>query len=136
MGSFHENHCEDYVFKGPIGENRMVLAVFDGCTMGDESYFAATLFGRILRKLAKNSFYQERLLSRKLTIDVQLKELMEHFFVAVQNTKNDLYLEERELLTTVLIGIVDWKEQTGEFLCIGDGLIVINGGLFLPMTLE
>ncbi|MEL7222008.1 MAG: protein phosphatase 2C domain-containing protein [Bacteroidota bacterium] len=130
IGSFHKNHCEDYTFSGALSENRQVLAVFDGCTMGDESYFAAILFGRILRKLARNMFFLGKITAAKMSIEIQLKELMRQLFVSIQEIKNDLYLEERELLTTVTIGIVDTKKQNGAFLCVGDGLIVINGRFY------
>lgn len=41
--------------------------------------------------------------------------------------KNILFLEKEELLSTLLIGVVDKKNQKGEFLAIGDGMFCIDG---------
>lgn len=59
IGEFHTNHCEDFLIEEQIGTNEKLLAVLDGCTMGTESVFASILFGKILRNIAKNKFYEE-----------------------------------------------------------------------------
>ena len=43
--------------------------------------------------------------------------------------KSVLQLERNELLTTLLIGIVDVETLQGQVICIGDGVICINGQL-------
>ena len=50
IGDHHVNYCEDYTLVVEIGNNHFLAAVMDGCSMGKESYFAATLVGKILRK--------------------------------------------------------------------------------------
>lgn len=57
MGEHHTNHCEDYAVVEPLGPNRLLCAVMDGCTMGTDSYFAATLVGKVLRKIAAEKNY-------------------------------------------------------------------------------
>lgn len=57
IGAYHTNHCEDYLFVGSIGHDRLLCAVLDGCTMGIDSYFASTLAGKLLRKIAKEKEY-------------------------------------------------------------------------------
>ena len=49
IGELHTNHCEDYFITAEIGKNKLLCAVMDGCTMGTDSYFAATLTGKLLR---------------------------------------------------------------------------------------
>ena len=49
IGEFHINHNEDFLVSCEIGNDKMMIAVMDGCTMGTESYFASTLIGKLLR---------------------------------------------------------------------------------------
>ena len=44
--------------------------------------------------------------------------------------KNQLLLEIEELLTTVVLLVIDEKKGNGEVLVVGDGLIVCNGEIF------
>lgn len=53
MGEYHLNHCEDYLFVGGIGNDKLLCAVMEGCTVATDSYFASTLVGKLLRKIAK-----------------------------------------------------------------------------------
>lgn len=53
IGDYHLNNCEDYLFIGDIGNDKILCAVMDGCTMGTDSYFVSTLTGKLLRKIAK-----------------------------------------------------------------------------------
>jgi protein phosphatase 2C-like protein len=130
IGEFHTNNCEDYLLATEIGNNKILCAVMDGCTMGTDSYFAETLTGKILRKIAKEYEFKEFVKkvqnSPELLIKMVLKQLFEHF----RNFKNQLQLEREETLTTLLIAIVDIAEKSGEFMCIGDGLICIGDQLF------
>ena len=59
MGAFHIHHCEDFLIDEPLATDKRLLAVMDGCSMGTESVFASMLIGKILRKIAKEIFYQE-----------------------------------------------------------------------------
>lgn len=129
IGTFHSNHCEDYVICEPIGQDRLLLAALDGCTMGDESYFASTLFGRLLRKIAKEAFYQEYLLGQQASLFTQLKQVLQRLFTELAAAKNLLQLERNELLTTVLLAIVDTKARQAEIICIGDGVVFCDGQL-------
>lgn len=129
IGAFHTNHCEDYVIAADIGNSRKVIAVFDGCTMGEESHFAATLLGRLIRKIAKAEFYRAYLASE--TGERKLEDLLEwvvqQLFTLLIEAKNSLQLERNELLSTVVLGILDAAPREAEFICLGDGLIQIDG---------
>lgn len=43
IGDYHTNHCEDYLFADTPGNNKIICAVMDGCTMGKDSYLIATI---------------------------------------------------------------------------------------------
>ncbi|WP_459212044.1 protein phosphatase 2C domain-containing protein [Aquimarina rhabdastrellae] len=125
IGEFHTNHCEDFLIVEQIGTNEKLIAVLDGCTMGKESVFASILFGKILRNIAKKKFYEEFVSNTPITLEEVLKLLINE----IKILKNHLGLETNELLSTLIIGIINSNESRADFLTIGDGLICIDGEL-------
>jgi len=130
IGELHTNHCEDYFITAEIGKNKLLCAVMDGCTMGTDSYFAATLTGKLLRKVCKEYSYKEFLSKDSAGLQLTLVQITRQLFEELRSAKNILQLERDEVLSTLLIGVIDTENRSGEFLCIGDGLICINGQLY------
>jgi len=130
IGEFHTNYCEDFLIEEQIATNEKLIAVLDGCTMGTESVFASILFGKIARKIAKRKFYEEFIIKDAVGLKDKLKEVVRTLIHEVRTLKNQLGLETNELLSTLLIGIVNIKESKAEFLIIGDGLICKDGKYF------
>jgi hypothetical protein len=130
IGELHTNHCEDYLITAEIGKHKLLCAVMDGCTMGTDSYFAATLTGKLLRKISKEHSYKEFLSKESADLKLILEQITRQLFEELRNAKNILQLEREEVLNTLLIGVIDTNNRSGEFLCIGDGLICINNQLF------
>lgn len=127
IGAFHTNHCEDFLIAEQIGTNEQLIAVMDGCTMGKESVFASILFGKILRNIAKKKFYEEFVTRDSSSIQDKLREVIRLLFNETKDFKNQLGMETNELLSTIIIGIVNTQKATAEFITIGDGLICIDG---------
>lgn len=129
IGDYHINHCEDYLFIADMGSDQILCAVMDGCTNGTDSYFASTLVGKILRKIAiehsYKGFYNSELVSND--IEKSLKSILKELFKELRIAKNQLLLERNELLTTLIILLVDQKMNKGLVMVIGDGLVSING---------
>jgi Protein phosphatase 2C len=130
IGQHHINHCEDYLLTTEIGAGKLLCAVMDGCSMGTDSYFAATLTGKILRKIAKEHQFREFIEKTQLPPATLLKTVLRQLFEELRSAKNQLQLERDELLHTLLISIADTRTSAAEFICIGDGLICIDGQLF------
>lgn len=130
IGDYHINHCEDYLFSGEIGNDKIICAVMDGCTMATDSYFASTLVGKILRKITIEKSYKE-LYKIELFADVEkiLYSILEDLFKELSIAKNQLMLNDKELLTTLIILVADKKTNKGIVMVIGDGLVCINGNL-------
>jgi len=63
-------------------------------------------------------------------LSLLLENVMSQLFHELRSLKNSIQLEWDEILNTILIGVIDIANRTGEFLCIGDGLICINGKLY------
>lgn len=128
IGDYHLNHCEDYLFIGEIGNDKVLCAVMDGCTMGTDSYFISTLTGKLLRKIAKEKGYKELYkLDNHTDIEQYLKSIIKELFKELTITKNQLMLDQKELLTTLILLLIDKKENSGIVVVVGDGLVSING---------
>jgi hypothetical protein len=128
IGEYHINHCEDYLFIGNIGSDKILCAVMDGCTMATDSYFASTLVGKLLRKILKEKGYKELYhVENYPNIEDYLKSIIKDLFKELNIIKNQLMLEQQELLTTLIIMLIDKKDNKGIVLAIGDGLVSING---------
>lgn len=129
MGAFHENHCEDYTISAELGENRILMAVMDGCTMGKESYFASALVGKILKKVAYEEFHKSYLRSVNLSLEDLLRKVFSKLFAILKGYSADLNLDKYELLTTLVLGVVDLRTKAAFVQVIGDGLVFCDGQL-------
>ena len=129
IGDYHVNHCEDYLFVGEIGNDKIVCAVMDGCTMAVDSYFAATLVGKLLRKITIEKGYNELYNIETVSdnIDNTLKSILKQLFQELIITKSQLVLDKSELLTTLIILLADKKANNGVLMAIGDGFVNVNG---------
>ncbi|WP_196893156.1 protein phosphatase 2C domain-containing protein [Aureivirga marina] len=131
IGSFHTNNCEDFLVEEKIAKNLKLIAVMDGCSMGTESSFASTLFGKILRKIAKDFYYQEFVSATEKSIDFILKNVVSKLFFELKQIKNQLHLETNELLSTLILGITNIETQKTTIICIGDGMIYTEKEVFI-----
>jgi len=130
MGEFHANHNEDSSVITEIRKSKILIAVMDGCSMGKESHFASTLMAKLLRKIGKEISYRTFVEKSESKISDCLKEIMQRLFHELGQIKNQLLLEKEEILSTLILGVLDEKEQEIELLTIGDGLICCNGILY------
>lgn len=130
IGEHHINNCEDYLLTAELGTGKFLCAVMDGCSMGTDSYFMSTLTGKILRKIAKELQFKEFVEKSSEPPSELLKSILKQLFDHLRNLKNTLQLERDEILSTLLIAIIDVTTKTGEFMCIGDGVICIDGQLY------
>lgn len=127
IGQFHTNYCEDFLVTEPIGTDKRLIAVLDGCTMGTESAFASMLFGKLLRSIAKQLYYQDFIQKDVRDIRQILKAVFEILFKEARSIKNQLNLDTNELLSTIILGIIDESNPGATFLTVGDGLIYHDG---------
>ena len=123
IGTFHTNHCEDFLISEQVSSERQLIAVMDGCTMGKESVFASMLIGKILRNVAKERFYKDFIDNTPKDLSSCLKEILNALFAQLKIIKNQLGIETEELLSTLIIGVIDMNTTAAEFMTIGDGLL-------------
>lgn len=129
IGEFHTLYCEDFLLSENISNKRKLIAVLDGCTMGKESVFASILYGKILRTIANKEYYKEFVSKEtaEASLNDTLKNVLNELFLEVKKVQQQLDLSKHELLSTLILGIVDTDTKNAEFIVIGDGLVVCNG---------
>jgi hypothetical protein len=129
IGDYHQNNCEDHLYIGEYGKNKILCAVMDGCTTALESHFASTLVGKILKKICIEKGYKEFIEQNdvQLNIEENLKSILRDLLNELKIVKNQLMLDSKELLTTLIIMLFDKNNEQGIILAIGDGFVNING---------
>lgn len=125
IGNFHTNHCEDFWIAESTGSGKWMVAVMDGCTMGEESVFASVLIGKTLRKIAKQKYYQEFRSKESSDLKSELREVLRTLFIELKFIQNHLGLEKNELLSTLILALVDGA--AAEIVAVGDGLVCCDG---------
>ena len=129
IGAFHTNHNEDASTIIEIDEDRLLIAVMDGCSMGTESHFASTLIAKLLRKIGKEISFRAFVEKTKPKLEERLKGIMKQLFQELAQLKYQLHLERTELLSTLILGLLDKGSKEIELLTVGDGLVCYNGKL-------
>ena len=127
IGEFHVNHNEDFLISEEAGKTRRIIAVMDGCSSGTDSHFASTLIGKLLRKIAKQEAYREFAQKEKEPITKQLEKISLQLFEELSNLNRQLDLRSDEILSTLILALIDMEKKNAEILIVGDGLIHING---------
>jgi hypothetical protein len=101
---------------------------FRGSLQQTDSYLISTLVGKLLRKIVKEKGYKELYKLEVFDdIDNYLKSIVKELFKELNIIKNQLMLDRNELLTTLILLLVDKREKQGGVLVVGDGLVCING---------
>lgn len=130
IGDYHINHCEDDLLIKKICSDKILCAVMDGCSTAMDSHFASTLTGKILRKIIIENGYKalyEK--ASQQSLEEELKEIIKGLFNELKFVKNHLMLDEKELLSTLIILVYDITKDEGFILTIGDGVVCINGNI-------
>mgnify|MGYP001209375091 CR=1 FL=1 len=127
IGEFHVNHNEDFLVLEEAGSTRKLIAVMDGCSSGTDSYFASTLIGKLLRKIAKQEAYEEFAKKETKELKNQLEQISLQLFEELSNLNRQLDLKSDEILSTMILGIIDTKLKSAEIVIVGDGFIHVNG---------
>lgn len=127
IGAFHTNHNEDSYTISQIGDHKWLIAVMDGCSMGKESHFASTLITKILRKIGKELSYKSFIEKTKKSTNEYLEAILAQLFHNLRQIQSQLHLDKVEILSTLILGIVDEQEKVADLITIGDGLIYCDG---------
>jgi hypothetical protein len=133
LGEFHPIFCEDFLYWEQVNKDWLIAGVMDGCSSGKDSHFAATLFGKILKKIIKQLPYLEfknpTLNLQDITIKSLSKEILQQLFSGIQQEKNNLFLEVQELVATCIVLVYHIPSRKALITTSGDGVLAINNEL-------
>jgi len=122
-GFNHKDYCEDFLLVHSINDQYLIAAVFDGCSSGVDSHFASALLGKALRKVCLNQ--------SELTLNVDLLTIASNLFFEtvqlLQQLVTSLMLNAEEILSTMIILVLDIETNKAEIIATGDGFVSING---------
>jgi serine/threonine protein phosphatase PrpC len=130
IGEFHINHNEDFLIVNEIDESIKLIAVMDGCSSGIDAHFASILIGKILKKIASQQAYKVFAENKKAVFNNLLKTISFQLFEELQNIFCFLDLKREEILSTLILAVIDVQNKKADILIVGDGLVVINDKIF------
>lgn len=128
-GHTHPVHCDDFLVQKRVNPTLWIGAVMDGCSSGTDSYFAATMIGKLISKIMATLHYTQAVGFdiEQADTSVILKYVAQALFKEVILAKNQLFLERNELLSTLIIAIYRPQILQLSLLAAGDGVFSING---------
>ncbi len=94
--------------------------------MGTDSHFAAGLITKVLRRIAKQTNLRSFAEQTTHTTAGLLKASLRTLFNDLKRLNAELDLADDELLSTLLLAIVDTRERNAEIVIIGDGVIACD----------
>lgn len=125
-GRVHDQRCEDESLVFSYNQIA-VIAVFDGCSTGTDSYFASGLFAKILKKIAieEEGFFKQ--INEDSNLEDVVNVIMCSFFFELKKAKYYLKLDDSEILSTIVLSAVNLKTKQAFSIIVGDGSVYIDG---------
>jgi len=121
-GDMHKDYCEDFLLISKPNEQYSIYGVFDGCSSGDDSHLASGMLAKIVRAEIQVLVDESITSLNKLLSDTVFQTMC-----TLRNIRDDLLLDTNELLSTMILLLVDNYSKSAEILVFGDGFVSING---------
>ena len=129
-GKLHDKHTEDYVMVEKVSKDWLIAAVFDGCSSGDESFFASALYGKLIRKSCKLLPHLGKIRPEfnLQEIDASFigKFILNQVFDDMKKAHRLLGTELIEILSTIIVLVYNRSSGSAWINISGDGYIVQN----------
>ena len=122
-GEDHVVFCEDFMVMNDHGRF-FVGAVFDGCSGGNDSHFASSLFGKVFNQIFKNGSLSGE------TLEAKARDFTRKFVNKLFDIKVSLQLEENDMLATFVVLIYDKVHGEALTMTVGDGVVHCDGEIF------
>ena len=117
-GTQHKVFCEDFIIDEILNSKYRLFGVFDGCSSGKDSHFASAFIAKIvISEAIKIAINNESL---------ELKEVVRQTIRTVKSMSTLINLAINELLSTMILMLVDAQNNSASIVVIGDGLLSIN----------
>lgn len=129
-GIMHKDHNEDALFFKHLDETWVIAAVMDGCSTGKDSYFASALYVKSIKKscLTTPQLNTMNDMVKMDDLDCQMlgKVILKHLFEDQKNIRQSFLLEKSELLSTLLLLVLNKKTKEAFINISGDGFFAVN----------
>lgn len=123
-GDDHPVWCQDNLAIKDSDESKyLFVGVFDGCSKSTDSHFASQLCGKIMRECAEAINNKQKY---KDITDVT-KQFLYMFVQRLKQIRNYLKITNDHLRSTCIFHIYDKTNNISAVICLGDGLVCING---------
>lgn len=124
-GDGHADFCQDFLVEYE-SEHFFLGIVMDGCSEGNHSHFASSLFGKIFNKIVRHDKFFDHI-EHDDELVLIIRSLVWQFSIDLRSTQLHLNLMPDELMSTILIGIYSKKYDDLTVAAFGDGYIRVNG---------
>jgi hypothetical protein len=124
-GTGHADFCQDFLVEYET-EHFFMGAVMDGCSEGNHSHFASSLFGKIFNKMVRHDDFFAMTNSTTEPIEL-IRVAMFEFAFELSKLKQELCLSDDELMSTILLAVYSKSKESLTVLAVGDGYIRVNG---------
>jgi len=121
-GENHKEFCEDFLLAYDLSQRYAIYGVFDGCSSGTDSHFASALFAKVFK--AELDYLEPDTFE---TTKEALNRALLHGIESLTTVRDNLLLETDEMLSTIILFLVDKIDMSGDIIVIGDGFLSING---------
>ena len=128
-GIHHKNFNEDFLYTHAISNDIMVCAVMDGCSSAKDSQFTASLFAKSLHKSGRMLPQMKEIIEdfdlKTMELEAIADFFMKQLFEDLKRAKKLFFLEREELLSTIVLLVIDRKKKTACIKMSGDGIFAV-----------
>lgn len=133
-GEFHPLYGEDFQYHQIINGNWFIGAVMDGCSSGQDSHFASVAYGKSLRKSCRMLPNLKQMLPgfdmESMKNEALGAFILQQLFRDIKKISKLFYLNEEEILSTMILLVYDLNDNSAWIHASGDGIIVCNGEIY------
>lgn len=129
-GIHHKNFNEDFVYTHSLSNDIMVCAVMDGCSSAIDSQFVSSLYAKSLHKSSRMLPQMKEIMEEFDLENMDVNAIADFFikqlFEDLKRGKKLFFLAREELLSTIVLLVVNKKEKTACIKMSGDGIFAVN----------
>lgn len=108
----------------------MICAVMDGCSSAKDSQFTSALYAKSLHKSGRMLPQMKEIIEDFDLKTIELEAIADFFlkqlFEDLKRIKKLFFLKREELLSTIVLLVIDKKKRTACIKMSGDGLFAVN----------
>ncbi|MGI9531612.1 protein phosphatase 2C domain-containing protein [Lutimonas sp.] len=130
-GIYHHNFNEDFLGIHSLSDDIVVAAVMDGCSSAKDSQFSSALYAKSLHKSARMLPQMKEIVEdfdlETMSLEGIATFFMNQLFDDLKRTKKLFFLETKELLSTIVLLVINKSQRSACVKMSGDGIFAING---------